>query len=90
MLFHNVEVESHGGAEICELARIFIVSDLTELINQNDAGSYRDDDLIVVKNLNGQQTDRLRKNIVQVFKNFGFKIEIQTNLIEVDFLDVIL
>ena len=47
-----------------------------------------DDSLIVVKNLNGQQTERLMKNIVQVFKNFGFKTEIKTNLIEIDFLDV--
>lgn len=28
--------------------------------------------MIVVKNLNDLQIDRLRKNIVQVFKNFGF------------------
>ena len=49
---------------------------------------YRDDSLIVVKNLNGQQTERLMKNIVQVFKNFSFKAEIKTNLIEIDFLDV--
>ena len=43
---------------------------------------------MVVKSLNGQQTDRLRKNIAQVFTSFGFKIEIKTNLIEADFLDV--
>ena len=43
---------------------------------------------MVVKSLNGQQTARLRKNIAQVFTSFGFKIEIKTNLIEADFLDV--
>ena len=44
--------------------------------------------MIVVKNLNGQQTDKLKKRIIQVFKNFGFKTEIKTNLFEVLFLDV--
>ena len=78
---------SHGGAEVCELIGIFILSHLTKLINQNDSGLYRDGGLIVVKNLHGQQTDRLSKNFVQVFQNFGFKIEINTNLIEVDFLN---
>ena len=34
-------------------------------------GLYRDDGLIVVENLSGQETNKLRKNI---FKNVGFKI----------------
>ena len=38
--------------------------------------------------LNDQQTDKPRKNIVQVFKDFRFKLEIKTNLIEFDFLKV--
>ena len=58
-------------------------------MNQNDAGLYRDDGLIAVKNLNGKQTDKLKKNMVTVFQNFGFKIEIKTNLIEFDFFDVL-
>ena len=74
--------------EVCQLVGIFTLSHLTKLINQNDVGLYRDDSLIVVKNLNGQQTDKLRKNIFQVFKNLGFKTEIKTNLPEADFLDV--
>ena len=53
--------------EVCQLVGIFTLSHLTKLINQNDVGLYRDDGLIVVKNLNGQQTDKLRKNIFQVF-----------------------
>ena len=74
--------------EVCQPVGIFTLSHLTKLINQNDVGLYRDDGLIVVKNLNGQQTDKLRKNIFQVFKNLGFKTEIKTNLPEADFLDV--
>ena len=79
---------SHDGAEACELVGIFILSYFTKLINQNYVGLYRDDGLIVVKNLNGQETDKLRKRVIQVFKNFGFKIEFKTNLSKVSFLDV--
>ena len=63
------------------------MSHLIKPIYQNDVGLFIDG-LIVVESLNGQQTDRLRKNIAQVFTNFGFKIEIKTNLIEAHFLDV--
>ena len=73
---------------MCKLVGIFILSYLTKLINQNDVRLYRDDGLTVVKNLNGQQIDKLRKKIIRVFKNFGFKIKIKTNLIEVSFLDL--
>ena len=31
-------------------------------------------------NLNGQQTDRVRKNIIGVFKGIGFSLEIENNL----------
>ena len=36
----------------------------------------------------GPTTDRIRKDIIRIFKQIGFKIEIKTNLKEVDFLDV--
>ena len=100
LLFHNTEawkknsescfdvtMKSHDGVEVCELVEIVILSYLTKLINQN-VGLYKDDGLIVVKNVNDQQTDKMRKSINQVFKLFGFKIEIKTNLIKVSFQDV--
>ena len=37
---------------------------------------------------NKQQTERVRKKIISIFKNMDFKTEIVTNLTEVDFLDV--
>ena len=91
LLFHNTgawkkkskscfDVGNHDGAEVCELVGISILSHLTKLINQNDAGLYRDDGLIVVKNLNSQQTDKLTKRVIQVFKNVGFKIEIKISI----------
>ena len=38
--------------------------------------------------INGQQTDQLRKKIIKVFKKIGFKIDIETNLKIVNFLEL--
>ena len=37
--------------------------------------------------INGQETDKVRKNIIGVFKDIRFSLEIETNFKEVDFLD---
>ena len=42
----------------------------------------------MLRNLNGQETDKVRKKISRVFKDTGFSLEIETNLKEVDFLDI--
>ena len=54
----------------------------------SDIGLYRDDGLILIRNINSQQTDRLRNRIIKKLQSIGFKIEIVTNLQEVHFLDV--
>ena len=43
---------------------------------------------MILRNANGQKTDRTRKYIIKVMKDLGFQIEIETNLKEVNFLDV--
>ena len=63
---------------------------LGQRIDKKDTGLYRDDGLIILRNCDGQTTDRIRKDIIRIFKQIGFKIEIKTNLKEVDFLDVTL
>ena len=81
---------SYDEAEICELVGIYILSLLAQEIQKEDLGLYRDDGLFILSNHNGQQTDRKRKNIINIFKELGFKIEIQTKLKEVNFLDITL
>ena len=49
-------------------------------------GLYKDDGLLITYYL--QQTDRKQKKIISIFKNIDFKIEMVTNLTEVDFPDV--
>ena len=49
---------------------------------------YRDNGLVILLNVNGQQIDRTRKNIIKIFKDVGFNIAIETNSKKVDFLDI--
>ena len=74
--------------ELCELIGIYIESLLTNILSKDNMGIYRDDRLFILRKINKQQTDRVRKKIISIFKNIDFKIEIVTNLTEVDFLDV--
>ena len=42
----------------------------------------------LLENENGQLTDRIRKNVIKLFKEIGFKVEMETNLKIVNFLDI--
>ena len=86
----DVTMGCFDGAEICELVGLYILSILGQHFINKDIGLYRDDGLILLRNYNGQKTDRARKTIIKVFKDIGFKLDIETNLKEVNFLDVTL
>ena len=79
---------SFDEAEICELVGLYIQSKLEKILPKLNFGLYRDDGLALLRNLNGQETDKVRKNIIRVFKDIGFSSEIETNLKEADSLDV--
>ena len=86
----DVTMGSFDGAEICELVGLYIQSNLEDILPKTNFELYRDDGLILLRNLTGQQMDKKRKTIIKIFKGIGFSIDIQTNLKEVDFLDVTL
>ena len=44
--------------------------------------------LTILPNINSQQTNKIWKTILSFFKSIDFKIEITTNLTQVNFLDV--
>ena len=79
---------SIDGVELYELIGIYIESLLTNILSKDNIGLYRDDRLFILRKINKQQTDRVQKKIISIFKNIDFKTEIITNLTEVDFLDV--
>ena len=65
-----------------------LLTDSTELITKENIGLHQHNGLILLQNINSQQTNRLQKRIIKKLQSIGFKIEIVTNLQEVDFLDV--
>ena len=79
---------SFDGTEICELVGIHILSSLSNKLDEQSTGLYRDDGLVLLRNTSKQKTDRIRKDIIEIFENAGFKIKIKANLHIADFLDV--
>ena len=79
---------SFDGAEVCELVGLYILSTLTKKLGITNIGLYRDDGLGVLRNRSKRQIDIVRKNIIKTFKDIGFDIEIETNLKQVNFLDI--
>ena len=79
---------SFDGAEVCELVGLFMLNKLNELVTNGSVGLYRDDGLAAVHNYSGPEMDRLRKQIIDLFKLHGFQITIDINLKTTDFLDV--
>ena len=63
---------------------------LSRIVDKCDTGLYRDDGLLILRNANDRKADNTRKEIVKMFKDIGFQIEIQTNLKIVNFLDITL
>ena len=63
----NVTMGKYRGAEICALVRTYILSLLSDFIDKNNCGLYRDDGLILLKRTSGQNqfgnwwTDELMK-----------------------------
>ena len=84
----DVPMGCFDGAEICELAGIFLLTKLKDIVNIDDIGLYRDDGLGVLKNLSGPMIDRKRKDIIKLFKEHGLSITIETNIKIVNYLDI--
>ena len=88
LLFHNnvawkkktttscfdVTMGSYDGAEVCELVGPFILSKL-ENIGKKNTGLYRDDGLVVLRNMNAWGIDKIRKIIIKMFKDIGFNLK---------------
>ena len=84
----DVTEGSYDGAEVCELVGLYLLHKLQPLfVNGSYVGLYRDDGLGAVRNMSGPLEDRVRKDIIEMFKNEGLQITISINLKSTDFLD---
>ena len=83
----DVTIGSWDGAEVCELVRLYLLSQLQNL--NIIVGLYRDDGLGAATQ-RPQQVESIKKKICQVFRDNGLKISIEANKKIVNFLDVTL
>ena len=44
---------SYNGTEICKLVGIYILSWLATIVKESNCGVYRDDGLVILRNING-------------------------------------
>ena len=80
---------SLDSAEVSELVGLYILSELKKLIPQENIVLYRDD-LLAVVDRSARLVDRLRKDVIKLFQDFGLRVTTETNLRCTDFLDVTL
>ena len=86
----DVAMGSFDGAEVCELVGLFLLNEISSIIDKSTVGLYRDDGLAVVRNRSGPQIERLRKDISKLFSKYGLKITLETCHRQANFLDITL
>ena len=84
----GVTMGRYDGAELFKLTGIFTQLILQDIINKETMGLYKDDGHVVLNKINSQKAAKIRKTIIQVFKDNGFSFEIMINLVEFNFSDV--
>ena len=80
---------AYDGAEVTQLIGLYLLQILSHLIPIEDLGLYRDDGLAVLEG-NGPMVERLRKEVIKIFKDNGLKVTTEANLKVTDFLDITL
>ena len=58
------------------------------IYKHKNVGLYRNDGLAVIHQANKPKMDRIRKDIIALFKSEGLSITVDTNLIETNFLEI--
>ena len=71
---------SYDGPEVCELVGLYLLSKLTDFLEEGRVGLYRDDGLAAVVSRSGRLLDQLRKRILKIFEAEGLSITIEINL----------
>ena len=86
----DVTMGSWDGAEICELVGLYLLNRLQDVLPSCNVGLYRDDGLAFLRSRSGRRFDKLRKDIIELFRREGLSITCDTNLIVTDYLDITL
>ena len=79
---------ANDGAEICELVRLYILTEIHKNIDFTSVGLYRDDRLAVIRSASGSSLDRNRKKLITLFQDNELKIIVETGKTSINFLDI--
>ena len=81
---------AYDGADVCEIAGLFLLNNLANKCNKNSVSLYRDDGLVLFKNINGHRADKIRKEFHQLFQENRLTLEIECKLKTVNYLYITL
>ena len=87
---HDVTMGSYDGCELCELVGLLILKKMSDSFPELNFGLYRDDGLAIHRRIPGPRLERIKKDIIGLFRDLGLKITIETGLFVVNFLDTTL
>ena len=86
----DVTMGAPDGAEVCELVGLFLLNEIKSKFPELEFGIYRDDGLAIHRRIPGPRMERIKKDIVALFKSYKLSITIDTNLETTNFLDITL
>ena len=83
-------MSAYDDAEVCEFVRLFLLHHLSLLLGKEAVGLYRYNGLAIIRNSSGPEADKTRKQVEKIFQQHNLKVIADTNLLQTDFLDVVL
>ena len=63
---------AYDDSEICGLVELFILFKFHQLNKIKHLGLYRDDELAVVKNMSGPQSQKVKKELLEIWFKFNY------------------
>ena len=84
----NITMGFYDRAEICELVGLYLLNQLSNVIEKSGMGLYRYYRHSAINNANEPKLDIIRKDITALIKKESPSVTIETNLLKIDFLDV--
>ena len=76
---------SFDSAEVCELVGLYLVNNIKSPLGSSNVGLYRGNGLVIVHKANGPKVDRLKKDIISLFKDEGLSITTDIEFLDVSF-----
>ena len=84
----DVPMGSFHGAEICDLVGLYLLHNLSTIINIESIGLYRDDGLAVINQTNKSNICKIKNKITRKLADIGFDITISAGETSTNFLDI--